>query len=177
MISQFQTSRRGLFRSLVQKSQGNALNLKALRPPGAVEEVDFVDTCSRCNACIAACDVNIIVSGDGGFPELSFTRDGCTGCLACIEVCEPKALTRSDTLWPLGLLEIDHKCLAKNKITCQSCKDACDHAAIQFPMTTATPVPNLNPDQCTGCGECVSVCPVNSISIKPVTTLERVNDQ
>lgn len=174
MNSQFQTSRRGLFRGLVQKSQGKPLNLTVLRPPGAIEENHFIDTCSRCNACIEACTENVISAGDGGYPELSFSERGCTGCKACIEACEPRALVTTESAWPIGKLSMKDNCLAKNNITCQSCKDACDPEAIKFPITSATPAPVVNPDLCTGCGECVSVCPVNSISIQPVPTHERV---
>jgi ferredoxin-type protein NapF len=175
MNHQFQPSRRGLFKGIVQKAQGKPVVLSVIRPPGALNEADFIDVCTRCNACVETCEENIIVRGDGGFPELSFKDRGCTGCKDCLDACEPKALLNGANLWPLGQLVLKDNCLAKNNVTCQSCKDACDVLAITFPMTAATPKPQINTDLCTGCGECVSVCPVDSISIEPVANLEREN--
>ena len=181
MTSSFESSRRGLFRGLAHKAQGKPMAVDAIRPPGALLAVEFIDRCSRCNDCATACPEQIIVRGDGGFPELNFNSAGCTGCLECVAACQDQALLASLAQQPIGQVTIADNCLAKNSVTCQSCKDACDRDAIQFPITRATPEPMLNVDACNGCGDCVSVCPVNSIVIKPLVTVqngqskERVN--
>jgi len=161
-------SRRSLFKRLLQpESQSGAL---FCRPPGARPEVEFIDHCSRCDACLLACPTQVIKRGDGGFPVLDFAAAGCTGCGDCIGACLPKALQTGATAWPTGQVHLNDACLAEKGVTCQACKDACDFDVIQFPVTIATPKPIIDSDRCLACGECVSVCPVNSLSISPQPT-------
>ena len=150
MNAAFQPSRRGLFRSLSQKAQGKPISLIAVRPPGAVTETSFVDVCTRCEDCVSKCPEDIIVKGDGGFPELNFSERGCTGCMQCIDACTPNALVKTDDVFPLGLLDLKETCLPKSGVACQSCKDACDDSAIRFPMTARLPIPEIDNTRCNG---------------------------
>jgi len=161
-------ARRGLFKRLLHP--GRTASLVPCRPPGARAEADFIDLCSRCEACLRACPSQIIVRGDGGFPELNFSAAGCTGCGDCISACQPQALQPGAPAWPMGQVSVSGDCLANQGVTCQACKDACDLQAIEFPITLTTPQPVFNPDVCVACGECVSVCPVNSLFINPLET-------
>ena len=45
-----------------------------LRPPWALREREFAQRCTRCDACNDACPTGIIVRGQGGFPEVDFSR-------------------------------------------------------------------------------------------------------
>jgi len=170
MTNQFQATRRSLFKGLIKKDSGESVNFRRLRPPGAVHEQEFIELCNRCDDCVKACPETIIVKGDGGFPELDFTSNGCTGCGDCISACHSQAL-QSKSMWPLGRIEIDNNCLPNKGVTCQSCKDACDHSAISFPMTQKPPQPVFDTSLCTGCGECISVCPVDCLSVMPLETV------
>ncbi len=167
------TSRRALFKSIAQGS-AKPLPVARLRPPGALIEASFLDVCERCDDCISACPEHVIKRGDGGFPELDFKTGGCTRCTKCIAACESGALAGEDSV-VLGQWTVNARCLPTNNVTCQSCKDACDAQAISFPYTSSNPTPLIDLNSCTGCGECVSVCPVDAIAIKPLATAERVN--
>lgn len=156
--------------------QGAAIDLPQ-RPPWALKESLFTDQCTRCNECITACEEEIIVKGDGGFPEVDFKRGECTFCEACIEVCEPHALYKhvsaSNNQQAFYFdISIDDSCLAKQKVHCQSCKDVCDSRAIDMPWpknvsTGAIQTPEIRVDDCISCGACVSTCPSQSIRITP----------
>ena len=47
----------------------------------------FTDECTRCQKCVDACETNIIVNGDGGFPTIDFSQGECTFCQQCAQVC------------------------------------------------------------------------------------------
>lgn len=54
---------------------------------------------------------------------------------------------------------------AKN-VVCRSCGDVCDAAAIRFsPRIGGAACPAVLAEHCTGCGECVSACPANAITL------------
>jgi ferredoxin-type protein NapF len=60
-------------------------------------------------------------------------------------------------------------CLSMNATICRSCGESCDDKAIKFNLKlggVAEPV--LNIEQCTGCGACFSVCPVQVIQLKSI---------
>jgi len=57
-------------------------------------------------------------------------------------------------------------CLALNDVACRNCDDACEQRAIRFrPQMGGQYLPTILSDACTACGDCLSVCPVEAISI------------
>jgi len=128
--------------------------------------------CSRCDACIHACDEGIVVRGDGGYPQINFQNGACTFCGDCATACEDNALivpAQDAAPWNL-LAHISEDCLSANGVTCRVCGDRCDARAIRFQLAVggiANPI--LDPAACTGCGACVQPCPTGVITIKHMT--------
>jgi ferredoxin-type protein NapF len=61
---------------------------------------------------------------------------------------------------------INDECLAEAGIVCRSCGDVCPDAAISFrPRLGLPPKAVVNELACTGCGECVGVCPSQAIGL------------
>ena len=177
-------SRRAFFRrpaalAVAAEEEAEPANWLPQRPPWALNESLFTDQCTRCNECISACEEEIIIKADGGFPEVDFHRGECTFCEACIEACEPGALfkhTEQDEQPAFYFeIKIDDSCFAKQKTHCQSCKDVCDTRAITMPWpkdvsSGAIQTPEINSEDCTSCGACISTCPTQSISITPIAS-------
>lgn len=141
---------------------------RAPRPPWAVMEVDFIDGCTRCDACLRACPEGILVRGDGGFPEVGFTQRGCSECGACVDACVPKVLERmpGKTPWAWRPL-FSSACLAQRRVECRVCGEICEHDAIRFkPVLGGVSIPVLIEDKCTGCGVCVAPCPTQAIQLQ-----------
>lgn len=154
----FSPGRRNFLRGGVQVE-------RPLRPPWAIDEGDFVDTCTGCGDCVAACPEHVIVRGEGGYPVFAPALGECLFCEACVDACEPQALDRGrDPAWRLKAA-IAGTCLAMNGVTCFSCRDACGEAAIRFRPALRGSVPELDLARCSGCGACVSPCPVSAISL------------
>jgi polyferredoxin len=83
---------------------GSNWNPSLIRPPGAVEEADFLDRCIKCGQCMRVCPTNIIQpaglqAGLEGVwsPVLNF-RIGTSGCqlncVACGHICPTAAIRR-----------------------------------------------------------------------------------
>jgi len=172
-------SRRRLFRGRV-KTQ------KVMRLPWVINEAVFTSGCTQCQDCIKSCESNIIVKDEDGFPKIDFNQGECTFCNKCIEVCEqplfsglfPKdsieelaevitedlSKENNDKAWP-ATLEINDKCLAKNNIYCQSCRDECETSVIKFNyLNSSIPQPSITEVDCSQCGACISVCPQSAIA-------------
>lgn len=128
---------------------------------------DFTDLCTRCGKCISACPESIIVKGDGGFPSIDFRQGECTFCQRCAQVCPESLFVEDLNSKPWNYVaNIQNTCLTQQGVMCQSCQDFCEVSAIGFqPRLGAIAQPELNSNDCTGCGACVSSCPVNAISV------------
>jgi ferredoxin-type protein NapF len=186
-MAQIDYSRRAFFRrpSLLKSAvlitdlatdEASANGLLPQRPPWALNEALFTDKCTRCNECISACEEDIIIKADGGFPEVDFNHGECTFCEACVDACEPAALLKQPANKAFYFdIKIHDSCLAKQKTHCQSCKDVCDTGAITMPWPKdisfgAIQIPALHIEDCTSCGACISICPSKSISIHPIAS-------
>ena len=53
---------------------------RPFRPPWALDEYDFTETCTRCGECIKQCEEQILVEARGKFPVVDFRRGECTFC-------------------------------------------------------------------------------------------------
>jgi len=164
---QVSLARRALF-----KGKFSAPLPSSIRPPWALDEAAFLNACTRCDACVSACDEGIISRGDGGYPQINFQAGSCTFCGDCADVCQDKALSSPvpDTApWDLGA-RIGDGCLSANGVTCRVCGERCDARAIHFQLAVggvANPI--LDSDACTGCGACVQPCPAGVITISHMT--------
>lgn len=139
-----------------------------LRPPWALAETEFVERCTRCDACLQACPSSIVVHGDGAYPVVDFGRGECTFCGDCVEACEPAALRRAEHAAPWALkAAVGGKCLAMQGVECRVCGEICGHSAIRFrPRIGGVALPELDPETCNGCGACVAPCPAQAIAME-----------
>ncbi|MGI6334794.1 MAG: RnfABCDGE type electron transport complex subunit B [Saccharofermentanales bacterium] len=114
--------------------------------------------------CIAVCQFGAIRIVDG----IAVIDSGkCTACGMCVKTC-PKELiriipkhsnaytVRCRNKWP-GIQT--HKHCKVGCIGCQRCFKACEYGAI----TMDGPLAVIDPEKCTHCGKCLSVCPTKAI--------------
>jgi ferredoxin-type protein NapF len=141
------------------------------RPPWALAEAAFIERCTRCADCVEACPEHVLRHGSGGYPEIDFSARGCTFCGACARACTRGALDArnlsSAAAWSLRAA-VREGCLSFRGIVCRSCGEACEPRAIHFRLAPGGRAPAwIQAGACTGCGACVSVCPVGAILLKP----------
>ncbi len=151
-------------RQLFKRFKGGSV---PIRPPFALAEERFTDVCSRCDDCLRVCEPGVLVRGDGGFPEIVFSRGGCTFCGACADACQVGAfdtergeprLTVTATVTPT--------CLDRRGISCRLCESWCAEDAIRFrPMVGGLSDVIIDRARCTGCGACVAPCPAAAIAM------------
>ncbi len=119
-----------------------------IRPPGAVEELEFLERCLKCNQCVRVCPTNVLQpaaleAGLEGLwsPLLNFRLGHCQlHCTACGHVCPTGAIRPISVAEKLGLGEfasqgpirlgtahIDPaRCLPHSKsIPCVVCEEVC----------------------------------------------------
>jgi len=161
-------SRRRFFR-------GRVKTVQVMRLPWIFSEEHFTQGCDQCQNCIKACDSNIIIQDESGFPKIDFGQGECTFCDKCIETCPQPLFSNSFTKhnseedskqkpWPVTI-EIGDKCLAKNDIYCQSCRDECETNVIKFNyLDSSIPKPSIIEQDCSQCGACLTSCPQDAIT-------------
>ena len=156
-----------------------------LRPPGAISEKQFLQSCSRCDACIHACPKDAIQRAPKkmGFlvyntPYIDPMRNPCVMCtgLPCISACPDGALLPVQQLSDvnMGYAILDKKkCQAYGESFCQQCVLDCPVPGAIFQVQDK---PVIDKDICTGCGVCMRSCStVNiplAIKIKPQMVIE-----
>jgi ferredoxin-type protein NapF len=137
-----------------------------LRPPWSLAEDLFVEACTQCGGCLSACPTGLVRRGHAGYPIVVFDGAACTFCAACADACKDGCFDRTASApWPLKAV-IAPACVEAKGVTCRMCGEACEAAAIRFrPKLGGGADATIDAGRCTGCGACVSVCPVGAISI------------
>lgn len=152
--------------------------IPVLRPPGAVEEVEFLERCTRCNECATACPHDAIVAAPqrlreaAGTPIIDPDHQPCQMCdgFPCIEACEPDVLTRLVPVM-MGTARItEHLCMTHHGSTCTTCVESCP---VEGAIMVTNGKPHVDQSTCTGCGVCRYVCPAPENAILLMPTLVR----
>jgi len=168
---------------------------KLLRPPGALEEFDFLIACTRCDKCIHACPQGSLFRAGpqavlaAGTPALDPRTMPCYLCsaLPCITACPEGAL-----VWPrvrirgqeqdgpaavrLGTARVRRgRCLTWPKgdrpaEPCRTCVDRCPYPDVAIRMDAPEDGGPAHPvvlaEACTGCGLCTFACPTPEPAIE-----------
>ena len=151
-----------------------------LRPPGALPESEFLETCHRCGNCVKNCPANAIFSLEESTqphlvntPYIDPDEQPCVICdsLACMYVCPSGALQpvyAEDIKIGLAVFNAE-TCLRTKEVACTYCIDTCPIGSDAIHLTADGVVEVIEPG-CTGCGVCQYACPTvpKSIIIAPV---------
>ena len=148
-----------------------------LRPPGAVQEFEFVVRCTWCGDCADACpyDAIIRVRSQGNDREVAAMDPTSKSCHMCADVpCSSSC--RSGALLPataadirFGYVEIDkEQCFTFRGPECGAC-GVCplERRALSFHRNR----PRIDTELCTGCGMCIEACVVFGSAIRLVPDL------
>ena len=95
------SDRRSLFRQafggalehVARATEARIVQHRYVRPPGALPEIGFLATCTRCGACAAVCPVGAIlhVPSQGGLAAgTPFLEPGRIPCIACPDIPAPR---------------------------------------------------------------------------------------
>ncbi len=172
-----ETDRRDFFRDsmghwfgrILEQTEERLVHQRYFRPPGAITEVAFLATCTRCGDCMPVCPVQAILkvppSGGlaAGTPYIEPQTQPCIVCadMPCTRACPTGALSLPSDLWAgyrLGQLEfLAERCVTFHGTTCAVCAEACPVGPTALEMDSAGH-PVLKREGCVGCGVCVRAC-------------------
>ena len=136
-----------------------------LRPPGAVDEKEFLNLCIHCRKCELVCPYQSIQTADiawgkkMGTPIIIPREIPCYLCMKCPEVCPTGALqivAKEEV--NMGKAVIDTTiCLPYQGIICRACFDRCPMYREAITLRDEI-YPEVHEDKCVGCGICEHVC-------------------
>lgn len=168
--------------------QAASLPAYAIRPPGALEESDFLGACVRCGLCVRDCPYNTLrLAQPGedvalGTPYFVARDIPCEMCedIPCIPACPTGALDHSltnidDSRMGLAVVVDQESCIAFRGLRCEVCFNVCPvrGKAITLEMQHnvrsgkhALFIPIVHSSDCTGCGKCERACILEEAAIK-----------
>jgi len=197
MSKEVDINRREFFKSALNRSTKQAVkyidkkvNSAAthwIRPPFAITELEFLLSCTRCDACIDACPHDVIFPLSAklgasviGTPALDLINKGCHLCddWPCVNACEAQALqfpekTIKDRVNDDHLVKIaapklafaeinEEACFPYSGPECGACKSSC---TIEGALIWDQQRPIIDMEFCVGCGLCREVCIVEPSAI------------
>ncbi len=143
-----------------------------LRPPGALDEADFLAACIRCFQCASVCPNQCIQfeGPEGGIgrayaPFIRPREQACILCMKCTEACPTDALTPIandiDSISQsvrMGTAKVNEDlCYSYANRACGVCYYACPLPDRALKLKAgARPVVDAN--ECVGCGSCERAC-------------------
>ena len=168
--------------------QSVSLPASAIRPPGALDEADFLGACIRCGLCVRDCPfdtLKLATFGDKvttGTPYFTARDIPCEMCddIPCVKACPTGALDHSlenidDARMGLAVLIDEENCLNFQGLRCDVCYRVCPviDKAITLEMEHnvrsgkhAVFIPTVHSDHCTGCGKCERACVLEETAIR-----------
>ncbi|HUV04386.1 MAG TPA: 4Fe-4S binding protein [Armatimonadota bacterium] len=168
----------GRKRALGETSSVKLSSQELIRPPGSVEESEFVARCIRCGECMKVCPTNGLQPAlheagiEGFWTPILVPRIGCCTqeCNACGEVCPTDAVRpfkieeKKHIFIATAVIERD-QCIAWNSNrTCLVCDEYCSYKAVEWKTVEGTKRPFVNEKVCVGCGICESACPIQPVA-------------
>jgi len=191
----------GVFLVAITKTGRTAESEPPIRPPGAISEDKFLDTCIRCQQCLQICSSTgaglqpaLWEAGlEGLWSPILIPRMGyCEfNCNLCGQVCPSGAIQKLN-LADKQALKIGRAYINKNtcipwndNINCLVCEEHCplEEKAIKFEFVEIKTEqgekkivkrPYVDDSLCIGCGICETKCPVSG---KPGIFLTSQNNQ
>lgn len=158
--------------SFLLGDEAGAAETRLIRPPGALQEAEFLAICLRCGQCAQVCPQHAIKIGRGdkglsiGTPYIEPRSAACDLCMDCIKVCTSKALrnVEKDKV-RMGTASVTkEQCLAWQGDECKVCYTSCPFYNRAITLEEHKK-PVVDPDVCVGCGICEHVCIVTPAAI------------
>lgn len=178
----------GLVAALLAVPARRRAEAVALRPPGAINDADFLSACVRCGLCVRDCPydtLSLAEAGDGqpvGTPFFNARKIPCEMCedIPCVVACPTGALDKSLTdikaaKMGIAVLVGQETCLNFLGLRCDVCYRVCpliDQAITlerhhnERTGKHAVFIPTVHTDKCTGCGKCEKACVLEEAAIK-----------
>ena len=158
---------------------------RALRPPGALPEDDFLSACVHCGLCVQACPYDTLSLAKWGeeaavgTPYFTPRQTPCFMCpdVPCARACPTGALDRDipgirDADMGVAVLVGHETCLNFKGLTCGICWRVCPIRDKAITLEKGqlngrrVELPVVHSDQCTGCGTCEKHCVLGHAAIR-----------